>query len=219
MIHNSIKHRHWFSQQTFLGSLPWARHNAGGGNIKEDRQASGFSRSDVARQTIKQLLSCKDQRYQMVINTIKNIKQDDVLENFTDPKLMSYSEANVKLVVNHSKTMKYDIHQKEVWVSTQKLLLKPLQWLLFLPLTIIYWLVLLSYFISVSGINLIIIRGTHILSLCSKKKTPITCAKEVHPDWNCVANGTLGFKWIKEKSEKKHREEKLQIHTDANRCA
>lgn len=33
----------------------------------------------------------------MVINTIKNIKQDDVLENFTDPKLMSYSEANVKL--------------------------------------------------------------------------------------------------------------------------
>ena len=112
-MHNSIKHRHWFSQQTFLGSLPWARHNAGGGNIKEDRQASGFSRSDVARQTIKQLLSCKDQRYQMVINTIKNIKQDDVLENFTDPKLMSYSEANVKLSCKSFKN-------NEIWYSPKR---------------------------------------------------------------------------------------------------
>ena len=31
---------------------------------------------------------------------------------------MSHSEENSTLAINYPKTMKYDIHQKEVWVST-----------------------------------------------------------------------------------------------------
>lgn len=54
----------------------------------------------------------------MVVNTVKNIKQDDVLENFTDPELYVTFRSKFDASYNYPKTMKYDIHQEEVWVST-----------------------------------------------------------------------------------------------------
>lgn len=91
---------------------------------------------------------------------------------------MSYSQANSKLAINHLKTMKYDIHQKEVH------LLLPL---LFLPLTVILAgstpLFTFNKLGNLGDINLVIAQVIHTLSLYSKKKILITFAKEIHPDW------------------------------------
>lgn len=61
----------------------------------------------------------------MVLNAVKNVKQDGVIDITVNlyfmcqkPPLtlryMSSSEANFKLDVNYLKTMKSEIHQKEV---------------------------------------------------------------------------------------------------------
>lgn len=87
---------------------PGARRCAGDGKAgKEDRQGSCFSwrfLSGVGRQTINQLASPQtDPRYHMVVNTAKNIKQGDVLENFTDRTLNVLFRSRFRISYKSSK--------------------------------------------------------------------------------------------------------------------